>query len=139
MDSYWYTLDYGFVIVGVTDSKEEFVLANLYDSAYDLEKAIRESVEFNELKTAFQAVMNNPTSRKMFEDFRNTQMELQQKQMQGLNITEQEVENARKIVELVQQHEGIANLMEKEQRLNVVINELSQIITKPLEELYGGQ
>ncbi|HAM79926.1 YlbF family regulator [Ornithinibacillus bavariensis] len=114
-------------------------MANLYDSAYDLEKAIRESVEFNELKTAFQAVMNDPTSRKMFEDFRNTQMELQQKQMQGLNITEQEVENARKIVELVQQHEGIANLMEKEQRLNVVINELSQIITKPLEELYGGQ
>jgi cell fate (sporulation/competence/biofilm development) regulator YlbF (YheA/YmcA/DUF963 family) len=124
--------------VGVIECKEEFVLPNMYDSAYDLEKAIRESVEFNELKSAFEAVMSDPTSRKMFEDFRDTQMELQQKQMQGLNITEQEVEKARRVVELVQQHEGIASMMEKEQRLNLVINELSQIITKPLEELYGG-
>jgi cell fate (sporulation/competence/biofilm development) regulator YlbF (YheA/YmcA/DUF963 family) len=124
--------------VGVIECKEEFVLPNMYDSAYDLEKAIRESVEFNELKSAFEAVMSDPTSRKMFEDFRDTQMELQQKQMQGLNITEQEVEKARRVVELVQQHEGIASMMDKEQRLNLVINELSQIITKPLEELYGG-
>lgn len=111
----------------------------MYDSAYDLEKAIRDSEEFKGLKDAFEAVMGDPTAKKTFEDFRDTQMELQQKQMQGQEITEEEIDNARKVVELVQQHEAISQLMEHEQRLNTVINEISQIITKPLEELYGSQ
>ncbi|UFU00470.1 YlbF family regulator [Radiobacillus kanasensis] len=112
-------------------------MANMYDSAYDLEKAIRNSDEFQALKQAYETVMADEQAKKMFDDFRKTQIELQEKQMQGQEITEEEVEKARKVVELVQQHEQISNLMEQEQRLNVVINDVSRIITKPLEELYG--
>ncbi|QHS21593.1 YlbF family regulator [Virgibacillus sp. MSP4-1] len=112
-------------------------MANLYDVAYDLENALRSSDEFQGLKQAYEAVMSDESSKRMFEDFRNTQMELQQKQMQGEDITDEEVEKARKTVELVQQDNKISSLMEKEQHLNNVINDISQIITKPLEELYG--
>ncbi|MCT2535548.1 YlbF family regulator [Aquibacillus koreensis] len=114
-------------------------MANIYDSAYDLEKAVRESQEFQDLKTAYEAVMADEIAKKMFDDFRNTQLELQQKQMQGMEITEEEVEKAKKVVELVQQHDQISKLMEQEQKLNVLINDVSRIITKPLEELYGAQ
>ncbi|MFU0788681.1 YlbF family regulator [Cerasibacillus sp. JNUCC 74] len=114
-------------------------MPNIYDSAYDLEKAIRESEEFKSLKNAYDAVMNEPSAKQMFDNFRDTQMSLQEKQMQGQEITEEEVERAKKVVELVQQHQGIAKLMEEEQRLNMVINDISRIITKPLEELYGAQ
>lgn len=114
-------------------------MPNIYDSAYDLEKAIRESEEFKSLKNAYDAVMNEPSAKQMFDNFRDTQMILQEKQMQGQEITEEEVERAKKVVELVQQHQGIAKLMEEEQRLNLVINDISRIITKPLEELYGTQ
>lgn len=113
-------------------------MPNIYDSAYDLEKAIRESTEFKNLKQAYEAVMNDDSAKQMFENFRDTQMALQEKQMQGEDITEEEVEKARQVVELVQQHEDISKLMEEEQRLNLVINEISGIITKPLEELYGA-
>lgn len=34
-------------------------MANLYDKAYDFEKAMRESDEFNGLKAAYEAVMGN--------------------------------------------------------------------------------
>lgn len=112
-------------------------MPNIYDSAYDLEKAVRESEEFKSLKDAYDAVMNDETSKQMFENFRDTQMALQEKQMQGQEITEEEVEKARQVVELVQQHEDISKLMEQEQRLNMVINDVSRIITKPLEDLYG--
>ncbi|CDQ40732.1 MULTISPECIES: YlbF/YmcA family competence regulator [Virgibacillus] len=114
-------------------------MPNIYDSAYDLEKAIRESEEFKNLKTAYDAVMNDPSAKQMFDNFRDTQMALQEKQMQGQEITEEEVTKARQVVELVQQHGDISKLMEEEQRLNVVINDVSRIITKPLEELYGTQ
>lgn len=113
-------------------------MANMYDSAYELEKAIRESDEFHKLKEAYDVVMNDPSAKQMFENFRDTQMELQQKQMDGEDISEEEVEKARNVVEHVQQHEDISKLMEEEQQLNQVINEISQIITKPLEELYGS-
>ncbi|QKY68503.1 YlbF family regulator [Lentibacillus sp. CBA3610] len=113
-------------------------MSNIYDSAYDLEKAIRSSDEFKGLKEAYDAVMADESTKKMFDNFRNTQMQLQEKQMQGQEISEEEVEEARNVVELVQQQEDISKLMEEEQRLNVVINDVSRIITKPLEELYGN-
>ncbi|MCM3739585.1 YlbF family regulator [Oceanobacillus luteolus] len=112
-------------------------MSNIYDHAYNLEKAIRESSEFQRLKTAYEAVMNDPESKQMFESFRDTQLNLQEKQMQGLEITEEEVEKARNVVELVQGNETIAKLMEEEQQLNVIIGDISSIITKPLEEVYG--
>jgi len=112
-------------------------MSNIYDNAYSLEKAIRNSEEFNDLKQAYENVMENDISKKLFEKFRDTQMELQEKQMVGEEITEEEVERARQTVEDVQQHEQISKLMEEEQRLNTVINDISRIITKPLEELYG--
>lgn len=112
-------------------------MAKMYDHAYELQTAIRESEDFQVLKDAFEKVMADESSKQMFDNFRNTQIALQEKQMQGQNITEEEVQNANAIVERVQEHPDISLLMEKEQRLNTVINDLSQIITKPLEELYG--
>lgn len=112
-------------------------MSNLHEHAGQLEQALRESDEFQGLKKAYDAVMGDPAAKQMFESFRDTQLQLQEKHMQGQEISEEEVEKARQVVETVQQHEGISKLMEEEQRLNNVINEISQIITKPLEQLYG--
>lgn len=114
-----------------------YIVSNIYDLAYDLEKGLRESEEFQALKEAYEKVMNDPTTKQMFDNFRDTQLELQQKQAQGEEITQEEVENAQQVVELVQQNEDISKLMEEEQRLNTLIGDVSKIITKPLEELYG--
>jgi|SRR5690625_1495599 len=113
-------------------------MSKVNESAHVLENAIRESKEFIELKTAFNTVMDDPKSKEMFDNFRNIQLDLQEKQIQGLDITEEEIEEAQKIVGQVQQHEDISKLMEAEQVLNEVINEVSRIITTPLEELYGN-
>ncbi|GIN62829.1 UPF0342 protein YheA [Robertmurraya siralis] len=111
---------------------------NLHDVAYDLERAIRNSDEFSDLKKMYDNVNADESARNMFENFRNIQLTLQQKQMMGEEITQDEVVQAQKTVALVQQHEMIGKLMEAEQRMSVIINELNQIIMKPLEELYGA-
>ncbi len=113
-------------------------MSNLYDSAYDLEKAIRESNEYKELKSLFDQVNSDESAKGMFENFRNMQMNLQQKQMTGQEITPEEVEQAQKTVALVQQHEAISKLMEAEQRMSMAIADLNKIIMKPLEDLYGS-
>lgn len=113
------------------------VAVNLHDSAYELEKAIRQSNEYTNLKRIYDEVNGDPSARQMFENFRNLQLQLQQKQMMGQDISQEEVEQAQKTVALVQQHEKISQLMEAEQRMSMIIAELNQIIMKPLEELYG--
>lgn len=115
------------------------IMSAIQESANALQQALRESEEYQGLKSAYEAVMNDEIAKKMFDNFRNVQIELQQKQMQGLEITEEEVDKARKVVETVQQHEQISALMAEEQRVNDLINEVSRTITKPLEELYSEQ
>lgn len=111
--------------------------SNIYDAANELEKSIRLSDEYNQLAQAYNDVNANGTTKMMFDQFRQIQMNLQQKQMMGQDISQAEVEEAQKSVTLVQQNEAIARLMEAEQRMSMVIGELNQVIMKPLEELYG--
>ncbi|GEN30735.1 cell fate (sporulation/competence/biofilm development) regulator YlbF (YheA/YmcA/DUF963 family) [Cerasibacillus quisquiliarum] len=111
-------------------------MSNMYDSANDIEKAIRNSVEFKELVESYHNVMNDEEAKQLFEAFRDTQMNLQEKQMEGIEISQEEIDRARQIVEKVQQNEMISKLIEKEQRLNLIIDDISRIITRPLEDLY---
>ncbi|WJV17514.1 YlbF family regulator [Rossellomorea marisflavi] len=111
---------------------------NLYDQANELERALRQSEEFQQLKNMYDEVNSDESASKMFENFRNIQMQLQQKQMSGEEITQEEVEQAQKAAQLVQQHDKISKLMEAEQRMSMVITDLNKVIMKPLEELYGS-
>ncbi|MBO9128747.1 YlbF family regulator [Bacillus sp. 165] len=110
---------------------------NMYDAAYDLQKAITENPDYQALKTSYQQVQTDPQAKQLFEQFRAVQMELQQKMMQGQEITEQDNMKAQQIVVQVQQNPKISQLMQAEQRMNMLITDLNKIILKPLEELYG--
>ena len=112
-------------------------MANLYDLAYDMEKAIRESNEYAELKALFEDVKKDEIANKLFENFRNVQLKLQEKQMSGAEILPEEIEQAQKMFQLVQQNPTISKLIAAEQRMSMVIAELNKIITRPLEEIYG--
>jgi cell fate (sporulation/competence/biofilm development) regulator YlbF (YheA/YmcA/DUF963 family) len=110
---------------------------NLHDSAYELEKAIRNSDEYTTLKRLYDEVNADSSAKEMFDNFRNMQMSLQQKQMMGQEITQTEVEQAQNVVALVQQNPKISQLMEAEQRMSMIVAELNKIVLKPLEDLYG--
>ncbi|WP_010171330.1 YlbF family regulator [Bacillus coahuilensis] len=111
---------------------------NLYDHANELEKALRQSDEYLLLKKMYDEVNNDESANQLFQNFRDIQLQLQQKQMSGMEISQEEVEQAQKVAALVQQHEKIARLMEAEQRMSMVIQDLNKVIMKPLEELYGS-
>jgi cell fate (sporulation/competence/biofilm development) regulator YlbF (YheA/YmcA/DUF963 family) len=111
---------------------------NLYDAANALEKAIRQSDEYKHLQQMYLEINADSAAKSMFDNFRQIQMNLQQKQMMGQEISEQEVQQAQATVALVQQNEKIARLMQAEQRMGMIIGELNQVIMKPLEELYGN-
>ncbi|MFC0561768.1 YlbF family regulator [Halalkalibacter alkalisediminis] len=112
-------------------------MSNVYDKAHELKRTLAESEEFTGLKSLHVQIAADEVASRMLNNFRQLQLELQQKQMQGIQITEEEAQKAQQQFELVQQHELISKLMDAEQRLSVIIGDINKIITEPLEEIYG--
>ncbi|MBE7104822.1 YlbF/YmcA family competence regulator [Bacillus cereus] len=112
---------------------------NIHDVAYELQKAIAENEDFQTLKASYEAVQGDAESKNLFEEFRMVQLGLQQKMMQGQEITEEDNQKAQEVVARIQQDAKITKLMETEQRLNIVITDVNKIIMQPLEELYSAQ
>ncbi|GAK06077.1 hypothetical protein JCM19037_4638 [Geomicrobium sp. JCM 19037] len=112
-------------------------MSNLQDKAKELANAIAESEEFKALERLHQEVESDEVANRMLTNFREIQLTLQEKQMQGEQPTEEEIMQAQKQFEMVQQHEKISELMEQEQQMSNVIGQVNQTITEPLEKLYG--
>lgn len=109
---------------------------NLYDVAYQLEQAIRGSNEYQELQNVYRELMQDDVARKMFEDFRNMQVKIQEKQMMGEEIPENDMIQASIMISDVQNNKKISKLLEVEERMGMIMTEINQIMIKPLEELY---
>ena len=84
---------------------------NLYDYANQLEQALRDSEEYKAIKDAFAKVKENEESKKLFDEFRETQA--------------------------IEKDENISELMNAEQKMSQVFQEINQIIVKPLDEIYA--
>ncbi|WAA08729.1 YlbF family regulator [Fervidibacillus albus] len=114
-------------------------MSEVLSTAQSLEKTIRESDEFAKLKSQYDKVFADESTKRMFENFRNIQLNLQEKQMMGQPISEEEVQKAQQVVAVIQQNDLIAQLLEAEQRMSTLIAEVNKIVMKPLEELYNDQ
>ncbi len=112
-------------------------MSNPYDKAHELGRVLKESNEFKQLVEFHEKVNTNAQAKQMLSHFQAIQMELQQKQMQAIELTEAEIQEAQRSFETVQQNELLAKLMEAEQRMSEMISEINKIITEPLEVLYG--
>ncbi|HDG4990615.1 TPA: YlbF/YmcA family competence regulator [Staphylococcus aureus] len=110
---------------------------NLYDYANQLEQALRESEEYKAIKEAFVNVKANEESKKLFDEFRETQINFQQKQMQGEEIAEEDLQKAQEQAQAIEKDENISALMNAEQKMSQVFQEINQIIVKPLDEIYA--
>ncbi|EKU46581.1 YlbF/YmcA family competence regulator [Staphylococcus massiliensis] len=110
---------------------------NLHDYANKLEQALRESDEYQAIKDAYAKVKENEESKKLFDEFRETQLNFQQKQMQGEEIPEEDLQKAQEQAQKIENDQNIADLMNAEQKMSQVFQEINQIIVKPLDEIYA--
>ncbi|PEJ60726.1 hypothetical protein CN692_01150 [Bacillus sp. AFS002410] len=109
---------------------------NIYDIAYSLQNAFKEQPEFKNLQALYSQVLADPTAKPLFMEFQNFQKTMQQKMYQGEAVTPEENAKGQEIVAKVSQNPLIANLMQTEQRLNLVIQDVNKIVMNPLEEFY---
>lgn len=111
---------------------------NIYDDANQMATHLQELPQFLGLQNAFAALKKDDIAFTMFKKFQTQQMTLQQKQMQGQQPTEDEIQAAQDLAGKVGEIEVVKTLMEKEQAVDQMLSQINQVITKPIQELYQG-
>ena len=113
-------------------------MINIYNEINTLEATFRKTEEFKALTEAVEIVKADEEALKLFQNFRKIQMDLQQKQMAGEELQEDELVYAQKTAQLAQQNEKILAMLEAEMKLSSVIEEVNRILVKPVQALYEG-
>ncbi|GIP56989.1 YlbF family regulator [Paenibacillus woosongensis] len=112
---------------------------NIYDKAHDLAKALKESQEVSDITSAMKLVDADPESKRMLDDFRQKQNEVQQRMMSGDMPSPEEMEQMEKLFEVLSLNLNIRRLFDAERRLSVIIQDVNKIITDSLQHLYGSE
>ncbi len=113
-------------------------MVNIYNEINALEATFRKTEEFKALEEAVEVVKADEDAIKLFQNFRKIQIDLQQKQMAGEDLQEDELLYAQKTAQLAQQNEKIVAMLEAEMKLSGVIEEVNRILVKPIQSLYEG-
>lgn len=106
---------------------------SVYDQAHALARELKESTEYKEYLKVKKEIEADGVTKKMLLDFQRKQYQLQAKQMMGQELSEEEIDKFKKLVELVQMNRAIGNYLELEQRLAIMLNDVQEIISGGLE------
>lgn len=109
---------------------------NIYDTANQLEQELRGTDEFVKLDAAFSAVKEDEEANQVFTEFRQVQQNIQQKQMMGQEISEEEAAQAQEVSTKISENEIITKLLEAEKQVGQMIDDINQVVLKPVRELY---
>ncbi|MWV44029.1 YlbF family regulator [Paenibacillus sp. HJL G12] len=112
---------------------------NIYDKANELAKALKESEEVQDITSAMSLIEKDIESKNMLDDFRNRQMEIQQRMMSGDMPSQEEMEKMEKLFDVLSLNLNIRRLFDAERRLSTIIEDINKMISDSLQGLYGGQ
>jgi len=111
---------------------------NIHDLGDQVAEAIKATPDFQALQKAFDTMKADTETYKLFQEFQQLQGSLQQKQMAGQKLTEDELKNAHDLADKVSKIDSIKALMESERGVNQILSELNKTITQPIQDLYQG-
>ncbi|WP_028561924.1 YlbF family regulator [Paenibacillus pinihumi] len=109
---------------------------NVYDKAYELAKALRESLEVQDLKAARQVVESDSEAKRMLDDFRSRQEGFQQKMMAGEEPSEGDLDTMNRLYEVISLNPHIHRLFEAERRFAAVFDDVNKIMSDALKDIY---
>lgn len=109
---------------------------NLYDTANQLADEVTQTKEFKELKEALDKVKANETSNKIYTEFQETQLGIQQQQASGQEVHPEKIERIQKLSEEMQTDDLLQEVLKHEQEMNMLLNDVNRVVVSPLTKLY---
>ncbi|MDR1568295.1 MAG: YlbF family regulator [Streptococcaceae bacterium] len=114
-------------------------MANIYDTANQLDRELRQTAEYQKVAELMAEVAVDAETKALYDEFLALQQELQDKFTRGEQLSEEEQTAAQAQYVKLQENAILKQLFASEQALQVIVNDLQQIILKPIQELYGKQ
>lgn len=111
-------------------------MADIKDTATQVQEELRNTDEYAGLKEAFATVKANEEANEILQEFQSMQSLVYQKQQSGQQVTEEEAAQAQEVSQKMTENEITSDLMDKERELNEMLNEVNSIIMKPIQEIY---
>jgi cell fate (sporulation/competence/biofilm development) regulator YlbF (YheA/YmcA/DUF963 family) len=108
---------------------------NVYDKAYELAKAMRDSAEAKVLKAARLEVEADPEAKRLIDDFRGRQRELQQKMMSGEEPGDADMEKLNRLYEELGCNPVIHKLFEAERQFTVVFDDVNRVLSEAIHDI----
>jgi len=115
-------------------------MRNVYDIAYELANALKESNEFKRFKAAKEKIEKDEKLKQMISDFKKKQFELEQKRLKGEEITSSDVYSLQQLYQIISLNPDIEEYLSAEMMLAKIIADISKIIVDSIElkdELWG--
>ncbi|MCH4058292.1 MULTISPECIES: YlbF family regulator [Lapidilactobacillus] len=109
---------------------------NVYDNANEMAAALRQTDQYNALKGAFTKMKADPIAYGLFQQMQKLQGELEQKQMAGTQIGDDDIQSMRDLSDKLMKIDVMTELMNSERAMNQLMDEMNQIVSKPITDLY---
>lgn len=111
---------------------------NIYDTINKLELEIRNHEAYLNLKAAMADVQANDSAQSLYNEFRNLQTSLSMKAQMGLEVSDEEIKDAQALQAKMTDNEIIKAFLDREQQVSQLLNDINQIVTRPIQEIYGA-
>ncbi|NLJ72980.1 MAG: YlbF family regulator [Syntrophomonadaceae bacterium] len=108
-------------------------MANPYDKAHELARAIMESEPYKAYVEAKQIIENNPDYKSQILIFRNKQMRLNEKQMRGEDLSEDEIAQITSDYQELNQIKELVDFFNAEMSFVTLFNDIQQIIQQKID------
>ncbi len=101
---------------------------NVYDQAYSLSKAIKESEEFKQYDCLRKEVDANPQLAQLVKDFQTKQFELQAKQLMGEQMSPEYMSQVQQLYAIMMRDPLAAKYIEAQMRFSIMMNDVYKIL-----------
>ncbi|MFC6994699.1 YlbF/YmcA family competence regulator [Streptococcus loxodontisalivarius] len=110
-------------------------MANIYDLANELERAIRALPEYQAVEKQQEAFQTDPESKALFEEFVAFQQKLYTQMQTGQMPSQEDQEALQDLGQKIEAKPALKAFFDAQQALGVYINDIERIIFKPLQDL----
>ena len=109
---------------------------NIYDSAHQLARNIKNSNEYKEFKKYMNELKKDKHASKILEELRNAQLDLQRSQVLGGKIDQNKVNKLEEIYKMASLNPKISNYLQSELKFMQIMEDINKIIANAVEVDY---
>ena len=110
-------------------------MSNIYDSANELSRGLRELPEYKAVKEARDAIQDDAEASKIFADYIAFQHEIQVMAQTGQMLDASFQEKMENFGKLIQGNALLSAFFAKQQQLSIYLSDIEKIVFEPISEL----